>query len=159
MLAATLTGSDSSKKENTSWPWPWPSRSGMRYKKICEYINDTEYFDTEKELSKPDTFVFGHTHVPEICEPMLVGKAKIERRFVNCGSWLRPSAHQNKKERRIARRPMQDVQKSAIGRREVLFNTFAYIDHNGPLLFQWCGDKAPLEQKARTILPKDCEHE
>jgi UDP-2,3-diacylglucosamine pyrophosphatase LpxH len=141
MLAAALNRSDSSKKGSPSWPWPWPKRSEMRYKRICEYINDTKYFDAEKENSKPDTFVFGHTHVPEICDPMFVGAgaARIERRFVNCGSWLRPSQHQNNK--------------------ALLYNTFAYIDDNGPLLFQWCGDKVPLEQKARQILPKDCERD
>jgi UDP-2,3-diacylglucosamine pyrophosphatase LpxH len=130
-----------------SWPWPMHARSNMRYKRISDFVRDSKYFDLEKDEAAPQIFVFGHTHVPELCKPMLVDEADptSERRFVNCGSWLQPSLPTETR--------CPDARNADNG---VKYNTFVHIDaQHGPRLFQWRGNES-TELPAEEIAPKDC---
>ena len=73
-------------------------------------IVDEKYWKTDKGARiQANTVIFGHTHVPEYSTPETVQKTgKI---LVNSGSWMR--------------NPRYD------------YNTFIYIDKDGPVLLKW----------------------
>lgn len=78
-----------------------------KYKDI-ERIVDEGYYKKEKDTIKANIVVYGHTHVPEISS--LAINKKLGKMFVNSGSWVRE------------REP---------------YNTWVYIDEDGPILLKW----------------------
>jgi UDP-2,3-diacylglucosamine pyrophosphatase LpxH len=146
------------EKDVSSWPWPMHAHSKMRYKHISDFVRDSKYFDLDHkhDHAEPQIFVFGHTHVPELCKPMLVDETKptSKRRFVNCGSWLQPS---ERKEKRSVWRTKKDCPDARDADNGLKYNTFVYIDAKyGPRLFHW-KDNGPLTTlKAEEIGAKDC---
>jgi UDP-2,3-diacylglucosamine pyrophosphatase LpxH len=122
-----------------------------KYKHINAIVSEG-YYRFEKDLSKPDVIVFGHTHVPEICRPMPVGRENglpAMRQFVNSGMWLRPP-EPRADEPATAR---GDGRTNGVHAREgPVYNTFVYIDRDGPILFRWCD----RERTAEEIPVNDC---
>jgi predicted phosphodiesterase len=78
-----------------------------KYRKIGELING-HYYRQGKDTITADVIVFGHTHVPELSPALEAAKGKM---FVNTGSWIEGNFFQ--------------------------YDTFAYVDENGPQLLQW----------------------
>jgi UDP-2,3-diacylglucosamine pyrophosphatase LpxH len=154
-----FTRSDPCQKDVSSWPWPWHKRSGMRYTQISDFVRDSAYFDLNKDDSKPDVIVFGHTHVPEMCKPLLVDTSDplSERQFINSGSWLRPS-HDWDILQPTTKGVSRDCPKVTTHDGKPLYNTFVYIsEEHGALLFQWRDSDTPAERKAIQIPPEDCD--
>jgi UDP-2,3-diacylglucosamine pyrophosphatase LpxH len=75
------------------------------------------HYKAEKDTIDADVIVFGHTHVPEVSPADAYGTHK---RFINSGSWIKYS------DRR--------------------FDTFVYIDRDGPLLLQWDDGKRSVRE-------------
>jgi len=145
----------SSNEDIPSWPWPMHARSKMRYKRISDFVSDSNYFNLRFDHARPDVFVFGHTHVPELCEPLLVDDNDTKKRqFVNCGSWLQPPEHMA--QQRSSGRNQKDCLDAADADKVLKHNTFVYIDSSGPRLFQWQGTGLSGKKKAKEIAPKDC---
>jgi UDP-2,3-diacylglucosamine pyrophosphatase LpxH len=91
-----------------------------KYRDIGELING-RYYRQGKDTVKADVIVFGHTHVPELSPALEAAKGKM---FVNTGSWIEGTFFQ--------------------------YDTFAYIDEEGPQLLQWDDDaQTALEFKER----------
>ena len=125
-----------------------------KYKNINAIINEG-YYRPEKDVSMPDVIVFGHTHVPEICNSMRVGDDNgqpVRRQFVNSGMWLRP--HKPKEHERASQSgvPLCDGEGDSSRNEDSAYNTFVYIDSEGPVLFRWCD----REQTAKEIPATDC---
>ncbi|MGZ4861352.1 MAG: hypothetical protein ACXV2E_00960 [Halobacteriota archaeon] len=138
-----------------SWPWPMHASSKMRYKSISDFVRDSHYFKLESDDANPDVFVFGHTHVPELCEPLLVDKNDTKKRqFINCGSWLEPPEHMAPQG--SSGDDHKDCLDAADAEKGLQHNTFVYVDASGPRLFKWQGRGLPGEKKAKEIAPKGC---
>jgi UDP-2,3-diacylglucosamine pyrophosphatase LpxH len=124
-----------------------------KYKNI-NLIVTQRYYRPEKDVSKPDVIVFGHTHVPEICNSMQVGEENGKpamRQFVNSGMWLRPPK-QGYEPASQSGAPRCDEEGGSAGNEDSPYNTFVYIDGDGPTLFRWCD----RERTAKEIPPSDC---
>jgi UDP-2,3-diacylglucosamine pyrophosphatase LpxH len=126
-----------------------------KYKNINTIISE-KYYRPDKDASKPDVIIFGHTHVPEICKAMPIvddNGQPVMRQFVNSGMWLRPSKRSEFGQESKNRVPQCDEEgNDSESNKYSLHNTFVYIDRDGPLLFRWC-DK---ERTAKEIPAADC---
>lgn len=124
-----------------------------KFKNINAIISEG-YYRPEQDLSKPDVIVFGHTHVPEICNLMRVGEENGEpvmRQFVNSGMWLRPHKQGNEPASQGGA-PRCNEEGGSAGNEDLPYNTFVYIDADGPILLRWCD----RERTAIGIPASDC---
>lgn len=133
-----------------------------KYKNINTIISEG-YYRPEKDVSKPDVIVFGHTHVPEICNSMRVADDSgqpVMRQFVNSGMWLWPRKRQEyeRASQSTSQSPSQsgaplcDEEGHSARNEDSPHNTFVYIDSEGPILFRWCD----RERTAKEIPASDC---
>lgn len=149
-LIALIKRSRCIKSKNLpSWPWPMPPRSKMRYKRIdyeqiSDFVRNPECIALEKGAidsanANKMVVVYGHTHVPAL-SPLIPYKG-LDWQFANCGSWLQPLEQEKRKQRRFVQDcpDARDIDK-------VRYNTFVYIDENGPRLFQWTGRTTDPEE-------------
>ena len=99
--------------------WKWIAKRGVVPKFVDVERVARDYFRPDKLKTKARTLVFGHTHYPGCWrdrDGSLQGWT-----FVNAGSWLAP--------------PPEALKKAP----DIQFNTFVYIDENGPSLCKWNG--------------------
>jgi hypothetical protein len=125
-----------------------------KYRNINKIISEG-YYRFDKDVSKPDVIVFGHTHVPEICNSMRVGDDNGKpamRQFVNSGMWIRPGQRQEHKSVLQSGAPLCEEDEDSARNEDALYNTFVYIDNEGATLWRWCD----LERTAKEIPASDC---
>lgn len=125
-----------------------------KYRNINKIISEG-YYRFDKDVSKPDVIVFGHTHVPEICNLMRVGDDNGKpamRQFVNSGMWIRPGQRQEHKSVLQSGAPLCEEDEDSARNEDALYNTFVYIDNEGATLWRWCD----LERTAKEIPASDC---
>lgn len=97
-------------------------RKSAEGKGVYSLIDEDHWKKDRGKLIHADTIIFGHTHVPEDTKDRFT--KNIGKRFVNCGSWV-PTPPP----RYPAGLPY-------------FFNTFVYIDDQGPVLLWWNDEKS-----------------
>jgi hypothetical protein len=141
-----------------SWPYLMHARSKMRYvaysdedyKGIINRVRDSSCVDLEEgaldELKTSDKMIVvsGHTHLPGLSRDFKCDN--LDWQFVNTGSWLKPK----KRAQGMLLKGSPDARDEGGGPR---YNTFVYINEDGPRLFQWIGGET--DPKAVEIPPDD----
>ena len=87
---------------------------------------DKYYYKRGKDTIAADAIVFGHTHIPGIRSDLSSPAVKktLKKMFVNSGSWV-------------------DSWAQVLG---IPYNTFVYIDSDGPILLQWDDENKTVHQ-------------
>ncbi len=87
---------------------------------------DKHYYKKTKDTIAADVLVFGHTHIPgirsDVSSPTV--KKTLKKMFVNSGSWVDS---------------LEQVP-------DIPYNTFVYIDSDGPILLQWDDENKAVHQ-------------
>lgn len=88
-------------------------RSARRQPSVnVQQLVSGRYYRAERDTIDADVIVFGHTHTPEVSPAEVNGTQKL---FINSGSWIRYPDRG--------------------------YDTFVYIDQDGPLLLHWDDDE------------------
>jgi UDP-2,3-diacylglucosamine pyrophosphatase LpxH len=142
----------------SSWPYLMHARSKMRYvaysdedyDRIISCIRKSECIELEKDAldelrtSNKMIVVSGHTHLPGLSRDFK--SDNLDWQFVNTGSWLKPK----KRAQGMLLKGSPDARDEGGGPR---YNTFVYINEDGPRLFKWIGGET--DPKAVEIPPDD----